>query len=164
MIVDPSNFCSDPITVTGSYDWTAAANTLNDENILIIHDGTISNEYYQSIRANFAALGDTLNKISNCSLAHVTGPALNFMEDGNSLLVHPNPATNTTNISYNLSGSVKVSLSIYNIIGQEVLKVVSNTFQDQGQYTYPVNVAEPGIYFVKFTIGELSFTRKFVKL
>ena len=66
LIVDPSNTCSDPLVLTGSHNWTTSANTLNDENTLIIHSDTISNIYYQSFYANYTALGGTLTAIAPC--------------------------------------------------------------------------------------------------
>ncbi len=66
VIVDPSNNCSDPTVLTGSHNWTTSANTLNDENTLIIHNDTVANIYYQSFVANYATFGGTLTSIPNC--------------------------------------------------------------------------------------------------
>lgn len=43
MIVDECNSLSDPMAVTGSFNWTNPADNLNDENMLIIHSDTIAN-------------------------------------------------------------------------------------------------------------------------
>jgi hypothetical protein len=67
VIVDPSNFCSDPMVLTGSHNWTASADTKNDENVLIIHNDTIANIYYQAFHQNFTGLGGTLSTIANCA-------------------------------------------------------------------------------------------------
>ena len=67
LIVDPSNACSDPAVLTGSHNWSTSANTKNDENTLIIHNDTVANVYYQSFKANFAALGGTLTTIAPCA-------------------------------------------------------------------------------------------------
>ncbi len=163
-IVDASNYCSDPLLLTGSHDWSTAASTLNDENIVILHSSTVANEYFQSFKANFGVLGGSLTTISNCSLAHVNGPAMDILEDGNSLLVRPNPAGQVTYVSYKLSGTQRVALSIYNMVGQEVISVQTAGEQAPGTYTYPVEIAAPGIYFVRLTIGDMNFTRKVVKL
>ena len=66
VIVDPSNACSDPMVLTGSHNWTASADTKNDENTLIIHNDTIANIYYQSFYANYTALGGTITTIAPC--------------------------------------------------------------------------------------------------
>ena len=165
LIVDPSNFCSDPMVLTGSHNWTTTANTKNDENILIFHDGTIANIYYQSFNQNFTNIGGgTLTSIVNCSTLHTTTPAFDIMDDGNSLIAFPNPVQNTATISYHLSNESKVSLSIMNIVGQEVSKIVPNELQQAGDYSFSASIAVPGVYFVKLTIGDLNFTKKVVKI
>ncbi len=47
MIVDQNNPGSDPQMVVGSHNWSASANSRNDENTLIIHSAAITNIYFQ---------------------------------------------------------------------------------------------------------------------
>lgn len=42
---------SNPKVVTGSHNWTASAENQNDENIMIIHDGTVANLFFQEWNA-----------------------------------------------------------------------------------------------------------------
>jgi phosphatidylserine/phosphatidylglycerophosphate/cardiolipin synthase-like enzyme/DNA/RNA endonuclease YhcR with UshA esterase domain len=53
MIVDQSNYSSDPVVLTGSHNWTSAAENTNDENTLIVHDSVMANLYYQDFNARF---------------------------------------------------------------------------------------------------------------
>jgi hypothetical protein len=53
MIVDQGAAASDPIIFTGSHNWSAAADNENDENTLVIHDGTMANVYYQQFVPRF---------------------------------------------------------------------------------------------------------------
>ncbi|MEZ5197470.1 MAG: phospholipase D-like domain-containing protein [Bacteroidales bacterium] len=53
MIVDQYPPLSDPMLLTGSHNWSAAADNDNDENTLIIHDATITNVYYQQFVHRF---------------------------------------------------------------------------------------------------------------
>ena len=53
MVVDQNAPASDPLVLTGSHNWSAAANNDNDENTLIIHDATIANIYYQNFVKRF---------------------------------------------------------------------------------------------------------------
>ncbi len=46
-IIDPSNPTSDPQVATGSHNFSTAAETKNDENMVIVHDSTVANVYYQ---------------------------------------------------------------------------------------------------------------------
>jgi phosphatidylserine/phosphatidylglycerophosphate/cardiolipin synthase-like enzyme len=47
LLVDAGNAASDPTLFVGSHNWSAAANTTNDENTFIFHDNAIVNRYYQ---------------------------------------------------------------------------------------------------------------------
>ena len=57
MIADALMPSSDPQVATGSYNWSAAAANSNDENLIIIHDSSIANQYYQSICNNITVNG-----------------------------------------------------------------------------------------------------------
>lgn len=49
MIADALMPSSDPQVATGSFNWSSSATNSNDENLIIIHDSSITNQYYQSI-------------------------------------------------------------------------------------------------------------------
>ena len=59
-IVDQSHPQSDPQVVTGSHNWSNAANNDNDENTLVIHDVDIANQYYQQFAYLFGANGGAI--------------------------------------------------------------------------------------------------------
>ncbi len=45
-IIDEGS-ADDPLVITGSHNWSWYAETINDENTLIIHDATVANLFYQ---------------------------------------------------------------------------------------------------------------------
>ncbi len=49
-IIDASYPDSDPVVITGSHNWSSAAENDNDENTLIIHDPYIANQYMQEFK------------------------------------------------------------------------------------------------------------------
>ncbi|MCK9423579.1 MAG: phospholipase D-like domain-containing protein [Bacteroidales bacterium] len=53
MVVDQSDPQSDPFVWTGSHNWSDAANTVNDENSIVIHDAVIPNLFYQEFMQRF---------------------------------------------------------------------------------------------------------------
>ena len=57
MVVDALMPSSDPQVATGSFNWTAAAETSNDENLIIIHDSIIANQYYQALCKDISVNG-----------------------------------------------------------------------------------------------------------
>ncbi|MEI6455702.1 MAG: T9SS type A sorting domain-containing protein, partial [bacterium] len=50
---DQSSPDEDPFVWTGSHNWSDAANTVNDENTIVIHDATVANLYYQEFKKRF---------------------------------------------------------------------------------------------------------------
>ncbi len=112
MIVDPSNFCSDPQVLTGSHNWTSAADTKNDENMLIIHNDTIANIYYQAFHQNFTDLGGTLTTPANCS----NPPVANFSASttdcaGHAITLTDNSSNTPTSWSWTMTGGSPASSS-----------------------------------------------------
>ena len=55
-IVDQAIASSDPTLITGSHNWSAAAENDNDENTIIYHDQNIANQYYQEFIERFNEL------------------------------------------------------------------------------------------------------------
>jgi len=53
LLADPLPGESDPTVVTGSYNWTYTAKTYKDENIVVIHDATIANIFFQEWMARY---------------------------------------------------------------------------------------------------------------
>ncbi len=54
-VVDADDPTADPVVITGSHNWSASAETRNDENTLIIHSGAIANIYRQEFEARWCA-------------------------------------------------------------------------------------------------------------
>jgi phosphatidylserine/phosphatidylglycerophosphate/cardiolipin synthase-like enzyme len=71
----------DPLVITGSHNWTWYAETVNDENIVIIHDATVANLFYQEWHAR-----------RNDVVGIGEGPA------PTGLLLWPQPASTSLNI------------------------------------------------------------------
>ncbi|QQS51786.1 MAG: T9SS type A sorting domain-containing protein [Bacteroidota bacterium] len=65
MMADPQKNDSDPLVLTGSHNWSAAARDRNDENTLIVHDQTIANLYFQEFTNRFKN-GDILATTPIC--------------------------------------------------------------------------------------------------
>ena len=94
----------------------------------------------------------------------------NVKENDNSLFnysVFPNPFKNDINISYQLNKDFVVTVGIYDVIGKRIKDVVLNEKQNQGLYTYTIGASDigllPGMYFVKFEIGNKVFTEKIIR-
>ena len=77
----------------------------------------------------------------------------------------PNPFNPVTNISYSLPRSGDVTLIIYNLLGEEVIRLVDG-FQPAGEYQTGWNAfnASSGIYFYRLQSGGFTETKKMVVL
>ncbi|RDI42275.1 phospholipase D-like domain-containing protein [Falsibacillus pallidus] len=60
MIID-ADTTSDPTVVVGSTNWSTNGNTNNDENMLIIHDTAIANQFVQEFDARYVSAGGQVN-------------------------------------------------------------------------------------------------------
>ncbi|MBN1424991.1 fibronectin type III domain-containing protein [Candidatus Fermentibacteria bacterium] len=56
-ILDANDTAGNPTVITGSHNWSSAAETINDENTLLIHSPLIANLYLQEFAARYHAAG-----------------------------------------------------------------------------------------------------------
>ena len=128
IIIDANNASSDPLVLTGSHNWTNAADQLNDENTLIFHDNNIANKYYQNFASVFGLEGEKScnyvcpmpaavyagsdqvfcsNTTGVALLGSVGGYATGGKWSGGSGTFSPN--ANTLNASYTFSAAEKMT-------------------------------------------------------
>jgi phosphatidylserine/phosphatidylglycerophosphate/cardiolipin synthase-like enzyme len=147
IIVDAGNASSDPTVLTGSHNWTNAADQLNDENTLIIHDNNISNQYYQ----NFAAVF-TLEGGKSCNYISPVLAMANTNNRAKSLVrIYPNPAD--ANIVISADASLNISdLMLINLNGEVV---INKKFYDLMQVD--ISFLPKGFYFLRLTTADGLF-------
>ncbi|MBL1211981.1 MAG: T9SS type A sorting domain-containing protein [Ignavibacteriae bacterium] len=162
-MVDAPYASTDPTVITGSHNWSRAANESNDENTLIIHDVYIANQYMQEFKKRYNELGGTT--VFNI-------PVLTSVDDDAiipSKLVleqnYPNPFNPVTTISFTLPASEYVDLSVYNLLGQKVAVVYSGV-ANSGKTVVDFNASalSSGIYFYTLSTQSDSFTKKLMLL
>jgi len=76
---------------------------------------------------------------------------------------YPNPFNPETVISYRLATSSKVSLKIYDILGQEITTLI-NKYQTAGKHNITFNAGKlpSGTYIYKFNSGSLEQSKKMI--
>jgi len=74
---------------------------------------------------------------------------------------YPNPFNPVTTISYRLAEQRQVSLGIYDTAGRRIATLVDSE-QEAGQYNLPFDASglASGIYFVRFSAGDVLSTQK----
>ena len=78
---------------------------------------------------------------------------------------YPNPFNPSTTIKFTINKKEKVSLTVLNLIGQEVKTLVDEE-KEQGNYEVKFNASNlpSGIYFYRLQVGSLVKTNKMVFL
>jgi hypothetical protein len=166
MIIDEGRTASDPILITGSYNWSNAANTVNDENSIVFHDARIANLYMQEFKARYNASGGTANFTVGVSSGRLAG--FSFAAP------FPNPATGRGTTTFalevpaNLPAGARATVRLYSIAGRLVrtvhdaaaapgpLRVTWNGTDDAGR------TVAPGVYLAHATVGGAALDRKVV--
>ncbi|MFN3316283.1 MAG: phospholipase D-like domain-containing protein, partial [Raineya sp.] len=149
-VVDAVRPNSDPLVITGSFNWTSAAETANDENMLIIHDANIANMFRQEFAQRwFEATG-----IRDAYLLALNEPTNEY-----GAIVYPNPSQGKF--------AIRLSENIYSDILMRIVDMRGNILQEQiinaNGRTLELSTNLPkGIYVLQLNVEGQSFTRKLV--
>jgi phosphatidylserine/phosphatidylglycerophosphate/cardiolipin synthase-like enzyme len=144
-LVDAKNAASNPTLLTGSHNWSATAETKNDENLLIIHDASIVNIYLQEFEARWK------------EAARVDVKEVKI--DGFEAMIFPNPATNETNIKLNSQTQRDVSITLLNSIGQAIETRILRNLSGESTLNFPLNNLPAGQYFMSFWVDGKMMTK-----
>ena len=109
----------DPLVVTGSHNWTTSAETVNDENILIVHDEEVANLYVQEFVERYRESGGQdpiITGVAGRRAALVTPGDFEFR-----LAVAPNPSRGRVRIRLEgMGGRRDYRLRLYDVRGRQV--------------------------------------------
>jgi hypothetical protein len=79
------------------------------------------------------------------------------------LKAYPNPFNYSTNIEYELKNEAKVTVEVYNMVGNLISSVV-NQQQMPGKYIYTFNEAKQGgVYILRTVVNNKVFIKKLIK-
>lgn len=128
-----------PYVITGSHNWSSAAENSNDENTLIIQDAQIANFYLQEFAARYYEAGgnDSIIVVTNIDTDSKT--PVNFSLSQN----YPNPFNPVTTIRFEMPFTQKAELKVFDVLGREVKEL----FND---------IAPAGIITIEFRADELA--------
>lgn len=150
VVVDQANLASDPLVLTGSHNWSSAAETKNDENTVVVHDASIANQYFQE----FTMRWNEKNLIS----AGIFENNANL----NELNIFPNPTNGNFTLVYTLASSEKVSISVYDFTGKKVDVKLTNGNLGLNTLLISGNEYAKGIYLVEIVAGNKKETKKLI--
>lgn len=112
--------------------------------ILAAHD------LYSQVEANAVASAWDAGNVGNTPTANITEAEFN-----KGIIVYLNPATTTVQIDVNISESFEVL--IYDMQGKEIYQ---KTLLQTGNNSLDTSGIQSGIYIMKFTIDNSSFSKK----
>jgi phosphatidylserine/phosphatidylglycerophosphate/cardiolipin synthase-like enzyme len=138
ILIDAPYPNSNPVTETGSYNFSNSATFNNDENLLIIYSPRVTNLYLQEFYKRYRASGGQGIIIIGIEQISSNVPDKFILYQN-----YPNPFNPISNIKYQISKTSLVCLKIYDLLGREVSALVNQTQQT-------------GTYIVKFDASNLS--------
>jgi phosphatidylserine/phosphatidylglycerophosphate/cardiolipin synthase-like enzyme len=122
-IFDASFSESSPVAITGSHNWSSAAENSNDENSVFLYDVFIANQYMQEFKSRYNQSGGTGTFII---------PFTDVDEQGISEFSYslhqnfPNPFNPVTTIRFEVPHSQKVELKVFDMLGREVRELYND--------------------------------------
>lgn len=156
ILIDADMPSSNPIVQTGSYNYSNAATNGNDENVLLIYDSLVANQYYQEFAQRYTLAGGSIyvQQISS-EIPEAFSLGQNY----------PNPFNPSTTINFSLPKTSNVRLTIYNSLGQEIEKLADEIFQS-GTYSvrFDGSKLSSGVYFYSLETENGRITRSMVLL
>ena len=143
-------------------------NVLENQSLITLKlKTTDSFSYGQSME--LALKFDPLNELADGNFEVINRALLKAAKVGNGLVAinnglndnelsfsnYPNPFKNSTTVSYTLPFDGKVSIDVYNQLGQKITSLV-DAIQQAGQYTIKMdrNSLSPGIYIAKLRLAK----------
>jgi phosphatidylserine/phosphatidylglycerophosphate/cardiolipin synthase-like enzyme len=131
MVTDAKLPSSDPTVLTGSHNWTQTAESSNDENTLIIHDGDIATMFLMEFEKRWSEIVPT-------SLGEVL--------DNQSFKVFPNPTNEVLTVWSNEILTDEIKAVVYDLNGK---MMAQNQFFNSQKVVFDLKNMPSGTYFIR---------------
>mgnify|MGYP006413332665 FL=1 len=149
-IVDPNTPFDDPIVLTGSHNWSNAANVNNDENTLIVHSYEVANQYFQEWAQRFKDEGGSV----------FVGLEEDNIEQSPSILIMGNELL----INMDSDHNEQLLISIYDLNGRTIYQNRIQTQVGKNTFRLPVNDLNKNIYLLHLQGEKTNYSTKLFKL
>lgn len=160
VIVDAESPAYSAVTLTGSHNWSSAAENSNNENTLVVRDFNITNQYLQEFRARYHQFGGTDPIDVSVELTDPRAPRTVSLSQN-----FPNPSHGETAIDYAIPTSEHVELKLFDLQGRE-LQTLVRAEQAPGRYrvSFTTRNLAGGVYFYRLRVGGTVQQRKMLLL
>ena len=85
--------------------------------------------------------------------------------DENNVALYPNPTNQSTTLAYHLNAKANTKIELIDVLGKKIMEI-NNPNQPDGDYTIQISKQDlhlfNGIYFVKISVDNNSFTKKLI--
>ncbi len=153
-IVDATQPNSNPTVITGSANWSNSASNDNDENLIIIEDLYIANQFMQEFKRRYNESGGTSTFIVPVSSDYHNN--LQTAKDFELYQNFPNPFNPTTTIKFNIIKPANYKLVVYDLLGREVKTILNeNLSSSVVSIDFDAKDLSSGTYIYRL-IGESS--------
>jgi serine protease len=153
---------------------SSGQNGVGNDVSLMVASGPHTIPAGDSITVAFALLaGDDLTSLTNSAIAaDIKYSTLNSIIPLQPVLTtslsqnFPNPFSGQTTINYSLASDEVVTIEIYNVLGELVLKPVNNVKLPAGEYTFDfeTKAGEDGFYYCRMIAGNNNQTIRMISI
>ncbi len=167
ILIDAPYGNSNPVTITGSYNFSNSATYDNDENYVIVYNERVSNIYLQEFYKRYKDAGG--QGIIIIGISQISGTIPDKFELKQN---YPNPFNPKTKIKFSLpypseGGEKMISLEIYDVLGKEITTLFASPWGRIGGAEYEVEFdaggLSSGVYFYSLTVdGNKIDTKRMV--
>ena len=154
--MDADTLAGNPVVETGSFNYTNSAQSGNDENVLIIYDSLIANQYYQDFVKRITDAGGSVD------VKQISSEVPDkFVLNQN----YPNPFNPVTNIKFQIPKNGFVEIKIYDVLGRLVNTLVNKELTT-GTYETNWNAGSfsSGVYFYTLEVNGAKIQTKSMAL
>ncbi len=151
MVIDQGNPGSDPMVITGSANWSSNGFYNSDENVVIIHNASLANQFYQEWKARFdeTAVCDQIEEPMDTMVVD-TMVAIQQLAAGQiDFAVYPNPVRDHVFFSLDSQINDNVTVRLVDLRGQVLY--TKDLEVNPGNKVYQLNLSamNPGVYFIQ---------------
>ncbi|MCB2379537.1 phospholipase D-like domain-containing protein [Hymenobacter sp. BT635] len=147
IIIDAGASQSDPQVFVGSHNWSASANTTNDENTLVVHDALVVNRYYQEFASRIASQNRGVT-VCNLVLSNKTATV-----QQSSVQVYPNPTSGKFRLRVEASKARTATVTLRDVTGRVVLTQTENIEAGE-EVKVDASALGAGLYMVQIVTPE----------
>jgi len=148
MIIDESAAASDPLVVTGSHNWSSAADQKNDENTVIVHDASMANQFYQEFMGRWCERNG-LNCFADIQEAI----------ESEKLVVYPNPSAGSFTVAVTGDGG-QALLTLTDLAGKCVHTQQVQTINGLNEVSVGNSGIGKGVYLLQWTTAEGQISKR----